>query len=754
VYAGDGAAGAAAIAGGGGSGAGSTGTGNAASGVNAGSAKSELGGAGGNGGVNSDGFPGNNYGGAGGGGERQGGTNKAGGAGAAGFIRITYQDPATPSISNVLNSSIEAESVTISWNTNIISNTSVNYGTTTALGTKSTSSSFTSTNSRAISSLTNNTLYYYNVTSCDAADNCNTSGPYNFSTLPYGYLSVSISAPSDQTNVNQNASFVINATITCEGVSGATCGVINATVRINTSSSSPDTQINTTTPIVLTKVVGFVNLTHDLSATDPGNWWSGFYVTVVDGISDEAIYLAGYNGNFGVFNLSSNVTTDLKATDPGDWMGSSHMEAMAVDHSSGLVYMGSNVGTFGVYNSTTNVLTDLSATDTGDWIGTNIIRAMAVDPNNGLMYIGLSLGGGDGFGVYNRSTNVLTDLSSADPGDWLGASSPFGLAIDASNGLVYVTVSGGMFGVYNSSTGVLTDLSATDTDNWMGTKNINEGSVAPSGLVYLAADSGQFGVYNRTTNVLTDLSATDTDNWIGNFNVHSVEVDPYSGLVYFGTANGDFGVYNRTTNITTNLNTTDPSNWMDTDEVFSIHTTSLNRTYLGLAGGKLGLYEKGGLVLDSSSRISPSLTQGESYIATWTVSATGTNDTQHLVDVLFNSTTYSNSISVNSTVDREVCIGTCPGEADVTDPIISAVLNDSITATSVNITWATDENANSSIEYGTTISLGTNGNNSASLVTSHGLLQTGLDDSTLYYYNVTSCDASANCATSGPYNCY
>ncbi|MBD3248777.1 hypothetical protein GF336_01915 [Candidatus Woesearchaeota archaeon] len=87
---------------------------------------------------------------------------------------------------------------------------------------------------------------------------------------------------------------------------------------------------------------------------------------------------------------------------------------------------------------------------------------------------------------------------------------------------------------------------------------------------------------------------------------------------------------------------------------------------------------------------------------------------------------------------------------DITPPIITNV-NATPTNQSANITWDTDENANSSVNYGLSTSLGTIESLDDS-TTSHKIQLTPLTNNTLYYYNVTSCDASNNCKTEGPFN--
>ena len=73
-------------------------------------------------------------------------------------------------------------SAVITWTTDEAANESVNYGTTTGLGTTSVSATYDTSHSRTLSSLSADTTYYYNLTSCDQATNCNTTGPLTFTT--------------------------------------------------------------------------------------------------------------------------------------------------------------------------------------------------------------------------------------------------------------------------------------------------------------------------------------------------------------------------------------------------------------------------------------------------------------------------------------------------------------------------------------------------------------------------------------------
>jgi len=88
---------------------------------------------------------------------------------------------------------------------------------------------------------------------------------------------------------------------------------------------------------------------------------------------------------------------------------------------------------------------------------------------------------------------------------------------------------------------------------------------------------------------------------------------------------------------------------------------------------------------------------------------------------------------------------------DATKPKISDVFALSIGQTTARISFLTNENANSSVSYGTTTALGTNSLN-ASYITSHNFSLSGLTKNTAYYYNVSACDNAANCQQNGTFN--
>lgn len=95
----------------------------------------------------------------------------------AGYIRI---DKTAPTISSVTASSITSNSATITWTTDENANSSLSIS---PAGTYSNSASYTTPHSIAVTGLSAETNYTYNVTSCDPVDYCTTSSSQEFTTL-------------------------------------------------------------------------------------------------------------------------------------------------------------------------------------------------------------------------------------------------------------------------------------------------------------------------------------------------------------------------------------------------------------------------------------------------------------------------------------------------------------------------------------------------------------------------------------------
>jgi len=78
---------------------------------------------------------------------------------------------------------------------------------------------------------------------------------------------------------------------------------------------------------------------------------------------------------------------------------------------------------------------------------------------------------------------------------------------------------------------------------------------------------------------------------------------------------------------------------------------------------------------------------------------------------------------------------------------LSGVTDSAITKDGATITWMTNKNSNSAVQYGTTIDLGQE-TSDGQTATSHSIQLSGLSADTAYYYKAKSCDAS-ECVASG-----
>lgn len=85
---------------------------------------------------------------------------------------------------------------------------------------------------------------------------------------------------------------------------------------------------------------------------------------------------------------------------------------------------------------------------------------------------------------------------------------------------------------------------------------------------------------------------------------------------------------------------------------------------------------------------------------------------------------------------------------DTTPPNISLVAASLPTQSTTTITWTTNENSDSLVDYGPSAAYGSSTTLDTNLVTAHSVALSGLTSNTSYHFRVTSKDASNNIATS------
>src|SRR5439155_635729 len=88
---------------------------------------------------------------------------------------------------------------------------------------------------------------------------------------------------------------------------------------------------------------------------------------------------------------------------------------------------------------------------------------------------------------------------------------------------------------------------------------------------------------------------------------------------------------------------------------------------------------------------------------------------------------------------------------DTAAPVISGVTSSNMTTNSVSITWSTDEDSNSQVEYGLSTSYSRLSNLVSSLTKTHSINLADLQSGKTYHYRVKSRDGAANLAASGDF---
>jgi phosphodiesterase/alkaline phosphatase D-like protein len=91
------------------------------------------------------------------------------------------------------------------------------------------------------------------------------------------------------------------------------------------------------------------------------------------------------------------------------------------------------------------------------------------------------------------------------------------------------------------------------------------------------------------------------------------------------------------------------------------------------------------------------------------------------------------------------------GSSDTTPPTISGVGSSGVTSSAATISWSTDEESTSQVEYGLTTGYGLATTVAPAPVTAHVQSLSGLSANTLYHYRVKSKDPSGNLGTSADF---
>ncbi len=111
------------------------------------------------------------------------------------------------------------------------------------------------------------------------------------------------------------------------------------------------------------------------------------------------------------------------------------------------------------------------------------------------------------------------------------------------------------------------------------------------------------------------------------------------------------------------------------------------------------------------------------------------------------------SATVSNTSGGGGCGSSCPPPPppDTTPPSISGVTVSNITTTGATVSWTTDKDASSELDYGLTTSYGSK-TSDASYVASHSFALSGLTEGATYHFQIIATDVSGNVGTSPDYS--
>jgi hypothetical protein len=283
-------------------------------------------------------------------------------------------------------------------------------------------------------------------------------------------------------------------------------------------------------------------------------------------------------------------------------------------------------------------------------------------------------------------------------------------------------------------------------------------STLPLMIDAIAEDVGVSGLKNVT---LYYYNSEDNNTWMGPWQ-YGIDNDPWincSWSFLFPNQTGYYRFYSCAADNSSHVE--DAALLNDTECGYDIQSPTCNISYNRTAGSfkasdSLQIYAdfiEPYSGIDESSVLIAISTMGNGSLSTvamnmidnthwsydWIIPSGSDEDGPFTVRIYANDTV-SNNLDPYPTIDTSKQI-------DNTPPVISLLATDNISIDSVLISWSTNENATSYIEYGPTSSYGF-WFNSSTYVTSHRCTLSGLSSGTTYYYHVISSDVAGNQNTS------
>ena len=573
------------------------------------------------------------------------------------FTTTAPPDTTAPVISGVAASSITSTGVSIAWITNEVSNTQIEYGTSTSYGTTTAlAAAMITSHAQTLNGLTPSTLYHYRVRSKDAAGNLSVSGDLTFTTK----------APPDITA--PVISGVAASSITSTGVSIAwiTNEVSNTQIEYGTSTS-----YGTTTVLAAAMITS--------------------HAQTLNGLAASTLYHYRVRSKDAAGNLGVSGDLTFTTTAPPD------TTAPVISGVAASSITSTGVSIAWITNEVSNTQIEYG---TSTSYGTTTVLAAAMITSHAQTLNGLA-----------ASTLYHYRVRSKDAAGNLGVSGDLTFTTKAPPDTTAPVISG------VASSGITsTGVSIAWNTNEVSNTQIEYGT------------STSYG----TTTVLAAAMITSHAQTLNGLAASTL----YHYRVRSKDAAGNLGVSGDLTFTTTAPpDTTAPV-------ISGVASSGITSTGVSIAW-----------ITNEASSTQIEYGTSTSYGTTTALAAAMITSHAQTLNGLAASTLYhyrvrSKDAAGNLGVSGDLTF-TTTAPPDTTAPVISGVASSGITSTGVSIAWITNEASSTQIEYGTSTSYGTTTALAAAMITSHAQTLNGLAASTLYHYRVRSKDAAGNLGVSG-----
>ncbi|MFL6214632.1 MAG: fibronectin type III domain-containing protein [Blastocatellia bacterium] len=679
-------------------------------------------------------------------------------------------DKTPPVISAVASSGVTASAANITWTTNEASDSTVDYGTTTAYGASVTNATRVISHTLALSGLVASTTYHFRVKSRDAAGNLATSGDYTFATSAAsgggggGGTAPVISVLSTGSVTTSGATVTWTTDKTCDtqveygaSASYGSSTALNSTRATTHSATLSGLVANTTYHFRVRSRDAAGNLvmsgdqTFMTASSGSGGGGGGGGGGGVDPLkTDKNVYsepappaLPAAGGTLvdPVFG-----TTIMRVTDERD--GGSNTNSYSywpsLNRNSTRLMVFTNNGNptlyafdpvnFRISNKRSLFMTSLP---TGGLPWTEDVIWSGTDPDVMYCHSGLKI---YAYNVVSNSYTLVKDFAGLVPGEHL-----FQMAKSVDDNAFGFTLKDGNWNIV----GCVGWQRAQNNLYVMQSSTLDEVEVDKSGqyLYVMTGDQSSASaingqVVNLQTRQVTSLTdgtpdfapghkdcgqgiVIGSDHWNNALNTRSL-ANPHQHSVVISWGN-DWSQSNHVSLLG------DGDGWL---LVSMFVANTLPST--GLFKNELYL-----VATDGSQRVRR-LAHHHSVLRDYWDSprADLSRDGQFAI---FTS-------NWGSTSRRDVFIVKIPppggGGGDTTPPVLSAIAGANVTSAGATLNWATDEASDTQVDYGTTASYGSSTALNSTRATTHSATLSGLVANTTYHFRVRSRDAAGNLAMS------